>query len=214
MPPFDDHVCATLFAMVVFPAPGIPNTTKIRGSAPFLPGTGLSSSGMSNNTLPHRYSHLTNFFKKDRETICPPPVIVLPELTYDVHTAYVRGKKATNTPPTWTGNIDPTMTMMKLAIFAVLACVVASFAPVSQTTRQSSRLHETFGLGLGEDTYANQPVLLRGEQEYKQFINKYKEDNMINRKVRMKNSTFSSPCWICRYSLDFYSTVQCYRSRP
>ena len=76
--------------------------------------------------------------------------------------------------------------MMKLTIFAILACVVASFAPVSQTVRQSSRLHESFGLGLGEDTYTNQPVLLRGEQEYKQFINKYKEDNMINRKVRTK----------------------------
>jgi hypothetical protein len=77
--------------------------------------------------------------------------------------------------------------MMKITIFAVLACVVASFAPVSQTARQSFQLQETFGLGLGEDTYKNQPELLRGEQEYKQFINKYKEDNMINRKVRMGN---------------------------
>jgi hypothetical protein len=76
--------------------------------------------------------------------------------------------------------------MMKLLIVTLFVNAVMAFAPISQqTSRQSSttQLHESFGLGIGEDTYSNQPTLLRGEQEYKQFINKYKEDNMLNRKV-------------------------------
>jgi hypothetical protein len=75
-------------------------------------------------------------------------------------------------------------TMMKVVVFALLASAVVSFAPISQTLRQPSLLQESFGLGIGEDSYTNQPVLLRGEQEYKQFVNKYKEDNMLNRKVK------------------------------
>ena len=76
--------------------------------------------------------------------------------------------------------------MMKLFITAMMVHAIMAFTPISQTVpRQtsSSQLHESFGLGIGEDTYENQPVLLRGEQEYKQFVNKYKEDNMLNRKV-------------------------------
>jgi hypothetical protein len=29
---------------------------------------------------------------------------------------------------------------------------------------------------------------LKGEQEYKQFVNKFKDDNMLNRKVRCERS--------------------------
>ena len=76
--------------------------------------------------------------------------------------------------------------MMKLTVFALLAGAAFSFSPISQTTtRQSTQLRESFGLGVGEDTYSNQPALLRGEQEYKQFVNKYAENNMLNRKVRL-----------------------------
>ena len=77
--------------------------------------------------------------------------------------------------------------MMKILIVAVMASATMAFAPISQGAfrqqKQSTQLHETFGLGVGEDTYKNQPALLRGEQEYKQFVNKVKEDNMLNRKV-------------------------------
>lgn len=75
--------------------------------------------------------------------------------------------------------------MMKLAVVALLANAAFSFSPVSQTTRRTTKLRESFGLGIGEDTYENQPALLRGEQEYKQFVNKYAENNMLNRKVRI-----------------------------
>ena len=77
--------------------------------------------------------------------------------------------------------------MMKMLILAVIASATMAFAPIShgafRQQKQSTQLHETFGLGIGEDTYKNQPTLLRGEQEYKQFVNQVKEDNMLNRKV-------------------------------
>lgn len=79
------------------------------------------------------------------------------------------------------------VTMMKILILAAMASATMAFAPISQGVfrqqKQTTQLYETFGLGIGEDTYENQPTLLRGEQEYKQFVNKYKEDNMLNRKV-------------------------------
>lgn len=91
--------------------------------------------------------------------------------------------------------------MAPLKVFLLVvssAGVTTAFAPgsgravVRTTTTSSSsplpaptttQLFETFGLGLGEDTYENQPDLLKGEQEYKQYANKIKEDNMMNRKV-------------------------------
>jgi hypothetical protein len=72
--------------------------------------------------------------------------------------------------------------MMKSIVF-ILLTGAAAFSPISQTVRKSSQLRESFGLGIGEDSYENQPKLLRGEAEYKQFINKYAENNMLNRKV-------------------------------
>lgn len=71
---------------------------------------------------------------------------------------------------------------MKLFVFALLASAVSSFAPTSSVNRQTL-LRESFGFDFAEDSYANQPKLLRGEQEYKQFVNKYAENNMLNRKV-------------------------------
>ena len=82
--------------------------------------------------------------------------------------------------------------MMKLLILTVMASATMAFAPIShgafRQQHQSTQLQESFGLGVGEDTYKNQPDLLRGEQEYKQFVNKYKEDNMLNRKVCCEHS--------------------------
>ena len=74
--------------------------------------------------------------------------------------------------------------MMKLACLALLFGVTFAFQPISMPTRQATLLRESFGLDFAEDTYKNQPDLLKGEQEYKQFINKYAENNMLNRKVR------------------------------
>ena len=72
---------------------------------------------------------------------------------------------------------------MKFLLLAIIASVAGAFAPSCEMARQATQLHESFGLGLGEDTYENQPDLLKGEAEYKQYMNQVKEDNMLNRKV-------------------------------
>jgi hypothetical protein len=86
------------------------------------------------------------------------------------------------------------MAPLKLFLLAVVSAGVATaFAPSSSSLAlrtaaslpapASTQLFESFGLGLGEDTYENQPDLLKGEQEYKQYVNRITEDNMLNRKV-------------------------------
>jgi hypothetical protein len=86
--------------------------------------------------------------------------------------------------------------MAPLKVFLLVvatASVATAFAPAGSSSRtklssspssSSTQLFESFGLGLGEDTYENQPDLLKGEQEYKQYANRINEDNMLNRKVR------------------------------
>jgi hypothetical protein len=80
------------------------------------------------------------------------------------------------------------MAPLKLIFLAITASVAVAFTPSTsrvQKVTSSTQLYEDFGLGLGEQTYENQPDLLKGEQEYKQYVNKYKEDNMLNKKVRL-----------------------------
>jgi len=82
------------------------------------------------------------------------------------------------------------MAPLKFLLVALSAVGTATaFTPVAQVRQQQvtsspTQLQETFGLGLGEDTYENQPDLLKGEQEYKQYVNRINEENMLNRKVR------------------------------
>ena len=76
------------------------------------------------------------------------------------------------------------MAPLKLLLVAATAGVASAFAPLGVSGRQSLQLQESFGLGIGEDTYENQPDLLKGEAEYKQYVNRISEDNMLNRKVR------------------------------
>ena len=81
--------------------------------------------------------------------------------------------------------------LMKLFTLAVTASVAVAFTPTPvsrvQSMPSSTQLYEDFGLGLGEPTYENQPDLLKGEQEYKQYVNRINEENMLNRKVRSPN---------------------------
>merc|ERR1712232_276266 len=74
---------------------------------------------------------------------------------------------------------------MKFLLLAIIASVAGAFAPSSGMSRQGTQLQETFGLGLGQDTWENQPDLLKGEAEYKQYMNQVKEDNMLNRKYNV-----------------------------
>jgi hypothetical protein len=87
--------------------------------------------------------------------------------------------------------------MMKLLLLAATAVLVSldaasSYVVVPSVARSSSirpatKLYENFGLGLGEDTYANQPKLLGGEAEYKQWMGKIDENAFVNRQVRSFN---------------------------
>lgn len=76
------------------------------------------------------------------------------------------------------------MAPLKFLLVAVAAGASSAFAPARFAGRQAVQLHESFGLDFAEDTYKNQPDLLKGEAEYKQYVNKISEDNMLNRKVR------------------------------
>lgn len=78
------------------------------------------------------------------------------------------------------------MALLKILLVSLsVVGMTTAFAPVAQVARPaaSTQLQESFGLGLGEDTYENQPDLLKGEQEYKQYVNRINEENMLNRKV-------------------------------
>eukprot|EP00526_Cylindrotheca_closterium_P020737 CAMPEP_0113631320 /NCGR_PEP_ID=MMETSP0017_2-20120614/16275_1 /TAXON_ID=2856 /ORGANISM="Cylindrotheca closterium" /LENGTH=214 /DNA_ID=CAMNT_0000541823 /DNA_START=62 /DNA_END=706 /DNA_ORIENTATION=+ /assembly_acc=CAM_ASM_000147 len=74
---------------------------------------------------------------------------------------------------------------MKFLLLAIIASVAGAFAPSSGMARQATQLQESFGLDFAEDTYENQPDLLKGEAEYKQYMNQVKEDNMLNRKYNV-----------------------------
>mmetsp|Transcript_10041 Transcript_10041/g.13266 ORF Transcript_10041/g.13266 Transcript_10041/m.13266 type:complete len:216 (-) Transcript_10041:75-722(-) len=75
---------------------------------------------------------------------------------------------------------------MKFLVLALSMVSAASFGVAPQSAvRTSTQLHEGFGLGLGEDTYANQPDFLKGEGEYKEWVNTVNEDNMLNRQYNV-----------------------------
>ena len=74
---------------------------------------------------------------------------------------------------------------MKLVVVTLLACTASGFnlARPSLAARSSTHLYEDFGFSFAEQTYENQPDPLKGEAEYKQWVNKVAPDNMLNRKV-------------------------------
>lgn len=98
---------------------------------------------------------------------------------------------------------------------ALLCGAALSFQAIAPSTRRSTQLRESFGFDFAENTYSNQPNLLKGEQEYKQFVNKYKEDNMLNRKVR-EDKVYGSAL-VDHRDLTVFSVVLChppYHSPP
>ena len=78
-------------------------------------------------------------------------------------------------------HIDLSSTM-KVILYALLASFASAFAPQG-SVRQTTHLYENFGLPYAEDSYANQDPLIGGEANYKQFVNRVNENNMLNRKV-------------------------------
>jgi hypothetical protein len=94
-----------------------------------------------------------------------------------------------------------------LTLTVVTAGVANAFTPpnlLATTTTSSpaslptgTRLFESFGFEGATDVYKNQPDLLKGEQEYKQYVNRIKEDNLVSRKVRCKAA---SVLWVFDWS--------------
>jgi hypothetical protein len=80
--------------------------------------------------------------------------------------------------------------MMKLLVIAALAGVVSAWLPAkSLTARPTTQLQEGFGLDSTisqvVNSYDAQPDFLKGEAEYKQWINKVEGPQLVNRKVRL-----------------------------
>ena len=87
------------------------------------------------------------------------------------------------------------MAPLKLVFLAITASVAVAFTPSTsrvQKVTSSTQLYEDFGFDFAEQTYENQPDLLKGEQEYKQYMNIVKEDNMLNKKVRISLVIYAS----------------------
>lgn len=76
--------------------------------------------------------------------------------------------------------------MMKFVILAILASLSSAYVVKPLAVRRTTQLHETFDLGIGEDSYENTPDQLKGEAEYKQWVNKIEDNSFLNRKVRPK----------------------------
>ena len=83
------------------------------------------------------------------------------------------------------------MAPLKFLVVAVVAGFATAFSPATSGARTSTKLYENFGLGGASlDTYDAQPDLLKGEGEYKQYVNTIKKDNMLNRQVRGDRKSF------------------------
>lgn len=72
-------------------------------------------------------------------------------------------------------------------LICLLVVSSSAFSPIKSSSSKissSTQLYESFGLGLGTDTYEIQDPRIGGEANYKQWVNKVDSNNMLNRKVR------------------------------
>jgi hypothetical protein len=78
----------------------------------------------------------------------------------------------------------------KLLLLVLFSSSVSAWvAPQSATRQRSTQLRESFGYEYAEDSYVNQPDFLKGEAEYKQWVNKIDSNSFLNRKVRITKGT-------------------------
>jgi pyrroloquinoline quinone (PQQ) biosynthesis protein C len=74
---------------------------------------------------------------------------------------------------------------MKVLFYALLAGIASAYVVIPKTSvRRTTQLHESFGFDFAENSYENQIEQLKGEANYKQWVNRISDDNMLNRKVR------------------------------
>jgi hypothetical protein len=100
---------------------------------------------------------------------------------------------------------------MKVLFYALLAGIASSYVVVPKTSvRRTTQLHESFGFDFAENSYDNQIEQLKGEANYKQWVNRISDDNMLNRQVRYIDSTaLISPLIPQCLTLCFVLAVQC-----
>jgi len=80
------------------------------------------------------------------------------------------------------------MVSKTLFVLAVTASAASAFVTPQQSSpvaRPATSLSETFGLGLGEDTYENQPDFLKGEQDYKTWMAETTDNSFVNRQYAL-----------------------------
>jgi hypothetical protein len=110
--------------------------------------------------------------------------------------------------------------MMKLFLLAVVAGLASAYvAPKPFVARRSTQLQENFGLGIGEDSYKATTDLLKGEANYKQWVNRIDENSFLNRQVSVKKfllvrHIISEANLTLRFSISIISAVQRNWSRP
>lgn len=75
-----------------------------------------------------------------------------------------------------------------LVVLAVTASAVSAFVTPQQNSpvaRPVTSLSESFGFGFAEDTYENQPDFLKGEQDYKTWMDETKDNSFVNRQYAL-----------------------------
>jgi hypothetical protein len=75
--------------------------------------------------------------------------------------------------------------MMRLAFVFLLAAAAHGFVVSRPTTRTPTPLGESFGFDFAEDSYENTPAIIRGEANYKQWVNRIDSDSFLNRQVSL-----------------------------
>jgi hypothetical protein len=98
---------------------------------------------------------------------------------------WFNGEKLQTTPPTTSTSKNLPIVMMKsIAILTMLLGFSSAFSPMKiANVKTTTQLRESFGTGLGTDTYSSQDILIGGEANYKQWVNEVNQNNMLNRQV-------------------------------
>ena len=75
------------------------------------------------------------------------------------------------------------MAKLVLVVLSLATTVSAFVTPQSSRSSVDTKIFESFGFDIAEDTYENQPDFLKGEEEYKAWLNTVKDNNFLNRQV-------------------------------
>eukprot|EP00543_Licmophora_paradoxa_P011221 CAMPEP_0202457858 /NCGR_PEP_ID=MMETSP1360-20130828/15797_1 /ASSEMBLY_ACC=CAM_ASM_000848 /TAXON_ID=515479 /ORGANISM="Licmophora paradoxa, Strain CCMP2313" /LENGTH=218 /DNA_ID=CAMNT_0049078037 /DNA_START=6 /DNA_END=662 /DNA_ORIENTATION=+ len=75
--------------------------------------------------------------------------------------------------------------LTNLVVVAVLSVASGFVAPGQVAIKSTTSLSESFGFDFAEDSYENTPGIIRGEQNYKQWVNSIDDNSFLNRKYNV-----------------------------